>query len=90
MKITLANGWMEAEIQPQDLELEIPCPEKACVLGRNRSGGNCSCCEGRGIVPTTLGLHVLAFVMRNAAWYRQEMKKHPGAIPSVSESAKSK
>lgn len=74
MKITLANGYMEAEIQPHDLELEKLCP--ACKLGKHESGADCSTCEGRGIVPTLLGLHILAFVVKQAPHYRAVMKKH--------------
>lgn len=74
MKITLADGFMEAEIQPQDLELEASCP--ACRLGKLPSGANCSTCEGRGIVATPLGLHILAFVIKQAPHYRSAMKKH--------------
>jgi hypothetical protein len=59
---------MEAEIQPQDLELEKPCP--ACLLGRNKNGGDCSTCNGRGIVVTPLGLHIMAFVVNNAKAFR--------------------
>jgi DnaJ-class molecular chaperone len=67
MKITLANGYMEAEIEPEDLILERPCP--TCLVGRSPSGADCSTCNGRGIVVTPLGLHILSFVVKTEKAY---------------------
>ena len=79
MKITLQKGYTEINLDPADLELEKLCPGttgEGCKLGRNKSGAVCSTCEGRGVVPTPLGLHLLAFMVKEAPHYRAAMKKH--------------
>ncbi len=68
MKITLSDGFMEAAIEPQDLELEVPCP--ACRLGKNPSGGECSTCRGKNYVVTPIGRQILSFVIANAKDFR--------------------
>jgi hypothetical protein len=81
MKITFTKHYLEAQITPDDLELEAPCPGTAgrggCTLGKLPSGGVCPVCHGRGIVPTALGLHFLAFVIRHAGQYRKDMNGKP-------------
>lgn len=62
---------MEAEISMDDLQFEALCP--SCKLGKNKTGGVCSVCNGSSMVITPLGRHVLAFVVRNAKQYRAEM-----------------
>jgi hypothetical protein len=77
VKIQLADSLINAEIEAHDLELETICPGttgEGCTLGRNKSGGTCGTCHGRGIVPTLLGRKILAFVISHAAQYRKDNK----------------
>lgn len=73
-----AGGCVELEMDPHDLVLEAPCPGSVgnggCRLGRNRSGGVCSVCDGTGAIITPIGMHILAFVIRQAPQFRALQK----------------
>lgn len=79
MKITFTRHCLESEITPDDLPLEAPCPGtvgEGCSFGRKKGTNDfCSTCSGKGYVMTGLGLHVMAFVIRNAEKYRDDLKK---------------
>ena len=80
MKLTVLpkSSGFEIELDPQDLELEALCPGtvgEGCSLGRNRSGGTCATCGGSGIVMTAMGEHLMSFLIRHAAGYREKQKK---------------
>jgi hypothetical protein len=77
MKLQLTSRDNYIEVEAHDLDLEVPCPQQGCVAGKMQ-GGNCTTCEGRGYVLTPMGLHILAFVIKNAAWFRAKQKKHHG------------
>ena len=91
MKITFTKHYLEAEITPDDLQLELPCPgtvgQGGCLFGRMPGGGICPVCHGVGIVPTALGLHILSFSIRHAAQYRKDMKGKPDDAISISQMA---
>jgi hypothetical protein len=78
LKLTVHKHFTEIQLDPADIELETPCP--ACVLGKTPSGANCSTCEGRGLVLTPVGEHLLAFVIRNAPAWRARQKQHEQKI----------
>lgn len=65
MKITLRKTQcdpIQVELEPSDIELEVPCN---CKLGKMKDGRKCYHCDGKGWHVTPLGYKVLEFVKRH-------------------------